>query len=133
MRFVFVLLAPTKATKMRMGATRTSCRSRTPSEVFPIGADNCRLSTNSCMTIAVEERAKANPISHATGAERPNSIAVTAMIIAHKDTCTSPVPRTIRLSAQSFSTDISKPNRKSRKSTPSSAKGATRLGSLMVK
>jgi len=55
------------------------------------------------------------------------------MTIALSRACMVPAPNTVRFSAHNFSKESSRPSRKSRNRTPSSANGAAAAGSEMVR
>ena len=122
-----------KLTKIRIGATSMSWKRSTPSAVRPAGvAARCSL-VSTCMTMAVDDRASARPITAAACPLTPNSQRVVPISVALRIACSPPAPNTILFMSQSFSNESSRPSRKSRNRTPSSAKGAAASGSETVR
>ena len=117
---------------MTIGTTIRSWNKRTPSDVRPTGVAKRCASISVCVTMAVEESASANPATSATARLPVIHAAPAPISTAESRTWTEPMPSTRRRIAHSRSSENSSPMRKSRKTTPSSANGATRSGSEKV-
>ena len=119
------LWAAKAATRNRNGSTAKSWHSRMAKLVRPVAVPKRRFSASSCMTIAVDDSAKAPPSTIATGSVLSNNEAIAAITAPVTTTCAPPSPNTSRRMAHNRSSDSSRPIMNNRNTTPSSASTRT--------
>jgi len=114
------------------GTTARSWNNRIAKLVRPVTVLSRFSSDNTWITTAVEDIAKARPITPALIRLYPRRMATPASTAAQSTTCREPRPNTNRRITQSRSNDSSRPIINSSSTTPSRAIGSINAGVLMV-